>query len=70
MLTEELGIPLRTTSPWKAGLATLAFFAVGAIKCFFVDQKWYRAGLATLIIGAIAAALAFLVGHFLRGLVD
>ena len=107
MLTEELGLPLRTTTPWKAGFATLlafivmggiplsvflieaifpgsirhtfawssllaslAFFAVGAIKCFFVDQKWYRAGIEVLIIGGIAASLAFLVGHFLRGLVS
>ena len=107
MLTEELGIPLRTASSGKAGLATflafvvmgslplsvflieavvpgsiqetfvwssvlaaVAFFAVGAIKCFFVDQRWYRAGLETLLIGGAAAVLAFLVGHLRRGFVS
>ena len=58
------------TFAWSSLLAAVAFFAVGVIKCFFVDQKWYRAGLETLVIGGITAVLAFLVGHFLRGFVD
>ena len=55
--------------PISAVLAGVAFFGVGAVKCLFVDESWYRAGLETLLIGGIAAMLAYLAGAVLKGLV-
>ncbi len=47
-----------------------AFFAVGATKSIFVEQKWYRSGFETLLIGGSAALIAFIVGVLLKGLVS
>ena len=53
----------------SALLTGIAFFGVGAVKCLFVDESWYRAGLETLLIGGVAATLAYLAGAILKGLV-
>ena len=53
---------------WSAVLTGVAFFAVGAVKSRFVDQRWFVAGLETLLTGSIAAGLAFGAGFLLKGI--
>jgi VIT1/CCC1 family predicted Fe2+/Mn2+ transporter len=55
---------------WSLGAAGISFFAIGALKSFFVEQRWYWAGLEILTIGGAAAGLAYGIGVLLKGLVD
>lgn len=62
--------PLLVTAPfaWSTVLTAVAFFAVGATKARFVEQKWYWSGAETLFVGSLAAILAFVIGWMLRGI--
>ena len=55
---------------WSIGLAGVVFFTIGALKSFFVEQRWFWAGLEILAIGGVAAGLAYLVGAVLKGIAD
>lgn len=54
---------------WSIVLTALVFFAIGAAKSRWSMMRWWTSGIETLVVGALAAALAYAVGHFLRGLV-
>ena len=55
---------------WSLGAAGVSFFAIGALKSFFVEQRWYWAGLEILTIGGAAAGLAYAIGVLLKGAAD
>ncbi len=66
----RLALPGAVPNPFliSAILTGLAFFAVGALKSRFVEQRWLAAGLETLGVGGLAAVLAYGLGAALRGL--
>jgi len=70
----QLSVPdvARIPNPffWSSVLTGATFFAVGALKSRFVDERWHRAGVETLLVGGAAAAIAFMVGVLLRGIAD
>jgi vacuolar iron transporter family protein len=50
-------------------LTSCALFAVGSVKGKIVEINWIISGTGTLFMGGAAAVIAYLVGHFLKGLV-
>jgi len=66
----EYAAPDAVTDPflWSSILTGVAFFAVGAAKARFVEQRWYWSGLETLAVGGSAAVLSYVVGAMLKGL--
>ena len=106
MLQDELGIPLESPNPLRAGaytfiaffvigsipllsflvnwffpetninpfsisilLTAIAFFIIGTAKAPFISQHWLVSGFETLGIGGIAAAIAYYIGHLLKGFI-
>jgi vacuolar iron transporter family protein len=66
LLPYLLGMPEPFTA--SAVMTGATFFAIGCARSRWSLLSWWRAGLGTLSIGGAAAALAYLVGHILRGL--
>jgi len=62
---ELFGGPMSGAYAVSTALVGVAFFAVGAAKCRFVEQKWWAGGLETRGVGGLAALLAFVVGWLL-----
>jgi VIT1/CCC1 family predicted Fe2+/Mn2+ transporter len=59
---------LATPLVWASALTAAVFFAIGSAKSLWSLDHWTKSGAETLAIGLGAAALAYLVGHLLRGL--
>ena len=53
----------------SAGMAGVAFFAIGAIQGFVTQVPPWRSALYTLLIGGSAAGVAYLMGAMLKDLV-
>jgi VIT1/CCC1 family predicted Fe2+/Mn2+ transporter len=53
---------------WASLLTAVVFLGIGAAKSLWSLDHWAKSALETLAIGMGAAALAYLVGHLLRGL--
>jgi len=51
-------------------LTAIAFFIIGLLKGEIVKKHPIKSAFETLIIGAIAASLAFIVGYFLKGIIQ
>jgi vacuolar iron transporter family protein len=51
-------------------LTALAFIIIGYYKGNITKKSKTKSSLETLIIGSVAALIAFVIGHFLRGLVS
>lgn len=59
---------LATPLVWASALTAAVFFAIGSAKSLWSLDHWTKSGAETLVIGLGAAAMAYLVGHLLRGL--
>jgi VIT1/CCC1 family predicted Fe2+/Mn2+ transporter len=55
---------------WSMFMTAITFFAVGAVKSKFIALRWWLSGLEVLVMGGTAALIAYLVGVFLKGVVD
>ncbi len=68
MVSEELGLPLHSPSPWKAGLATMAaFIAVGSLPllAYFYQIFFKDAGDSAFFWSCLMTGIAFFaVGAF------
>lgn len=64
----ELASPSLIQSPFllSSVLTGIAFFVVGAMKSWFVAQRWWLAGAETLAVGGAAAGIAFSLGAILE----
>ena len=68
-MLQAVGVGIRSPYIVSAVLTGCAFFLVGAMKCRFVMQAWWRGGTETLTVGGLAAAIAYVLGWAIGGVV-
>ena len=55
---------------WSIVLTLLALFAVGALRSFFTNVRWWSSGLEMLLLGAVVALVAYASGAVVAGLIS
>ncbi len=55
---------------WSVLLTGVTFFAIGSVKARWSVISWWRSGAETLVIGLVAATIAYIIGFWLRSLVQ
>ena len=55
---------------WSVLLTGVTFFAIGSVKSRWSVISWWRSGAETLVIGLVAATIAYIIGFWLRSLVQ
>lgn len=55
---------------WSVLLTGVTFFAIGSVKSRWSVISWWRSGAETLVIGLAAATIAYIIGFWLRSLVQ
>ncbi len=55
---------------WSVLLTGVTFFAIGSVKSRWSVISWWRSGVEALVIGLVAASIAYIIGFWLRSLVQ
>jgi VIT1/CCC1 family predicted Fe2+/Mn2+ transporter len=55
---------------WSVLLTGVTFFTIGSVKSRWSVISWWRSGVETLVIGLVAATIAYIIGFWLRSLVQ
>ncbi len=68
LLPYMLGVP--AAFEWSVGTTAVVFVLIGAYKSRWSIRAWWSSSLETLLIGGGAATMAYVIGAFLRTIVD